>query len=661
MKKKILLMALVLCLIAGGNLLAANLLLNPGFETGITGPFTTCTIDNWTKFGSSGWYCSDAGGYHGGVRSVKIFLADANLYQDFSTTAGKVYDVSAWVISLSTDNYGFHGMNAIIEVQWLDSAKTNILSTNIIGYFYGGTFTPPSTNTGGDSRNTWKSISNMATSPAGAFYGRVRLYIVRWATDYFGGSVYWDDVSVTENLYPASDPNPGVGSTVEYSVPLTLSWTRPAPRHPPEIITCDVYFGTDPCMPGTNPKILNKQDANSVYVGTLTVDTNYYWRVDCYDPDGGSEIKTDGMLWTFTTRNQPPTVDAGVKQAVWLASGTATVTMNATVTDDGFPPPGVLTYSWTKVSGSGTPTFSPSNTVKDPNVTFTTADADGYILRLTASDGLTDGDDTVKIRVYAQGYTGLVAYWKLDETSGTTAYDSSGDHHDGTVEGNSVWTTGQVNGAIELDGTGDFVDCGDGDWANQTEEITVSAWIKCIFNKPWQAIVTKGDTSWRLFRDSASGDSNNASFTLNGTGFTPAVSGSTGSVSDNQWHHIVGTYDGVNQCIYVDGILAESHSVTEGSLIDLTNRYVYIGADDDFVEGVRREFKGLIDEVRIYEIGLTAEMVLDQFIADGGHGSCGLTYLPGDINGDCYVNFADFAEMAENWLGCNDVSNSQCQ
>ncbi len=41
--------------------------------------------------------------------------------------------------------------------------------------------------------------------------------------------------------------------------------------------------------------------------------------------------------------------------------------------------------------------------------------------------------------------------------------------------------------------------------------------------------------------------------------------------------------------------------------------------------------------------------------------NCGLSYMTGDVNEDCYVNFADFAEMAANWLKCNDVSNSNCQ
>jgi hypothetical protein len=33
-----------------------------------------------------------------------------------------------------------------------------------------------------------------------------------------------------------------------------------------------------------------------------------------------------------------------------------------------------------------------------------------------------------------------------------------------------------------------------------------------------------------------------------------------------------------------------------------------------------------------------------------------LDKLDGDINGDCTVNLADFAEMADNWLLCNAIN-----
>jgi len=34
--------------------------------------------------------------------------------------------------------------------------------------------------------------------------------------------------------------------------------------------------------------------------------------------------------------------------------------------------------------------------------------------------------------------------------------------------------------------------------------------------------------------------------------------------------------------------------------------------------------------------------------------------IPGDINGDCYVNLKDFAIMSYNWLKCNNLSDPNC-
>jgi len=297
----------------------------------------------------------------------------------------------------------------------------------------------------------------------------------------------------------------------------------------------------------------------------------------------------------------------------------------------------------------------------DPAVTFTAAGE--YVLQLTVNDSDKQADDTVLIKVYAEGYTGLVAHWSFDEASGATAYDSVGGHH-GTLVADAARVSGKVNNAVSLDGSGDYVDCGGGTtdpniptWADLTEEITVSAWIKGTFTKSWQAIVNKGDSSWRLFRDNATEDSSNVSFTLNGVG--PVVSGGTGPVGDNRWHQIVGTFDGIRQCIYVDGMLAAGRDIPEGAVIDRNQYNVRIGSDEQF-DG-DREFEGLIDEVRLYEIGLSADKVLALFISEGGSHSCGQDFLPGDLNGDCYVTLEDFAVLSQHWLECNDITNLQCQ
>jgi len=51
----------------------------------------------------------------------------------------------------------------------------------------------------------------------------------------------------------------------------------------------------------------------------------------------------------------------------------------------------------------------------------------------------------------------LVGWWRLDETSGTIAHDSSGNENHGTTNGGPQWEAGKIGGALHLDGSSDYV------------------------------------------------------------------------------------------------------------------------------------------------------------------------------------------------------------
>ncbi len=51
----------------------------------------------------------------------------------------------------------------------------------------------------------------------------------------------------------------------------------------------------------------------------------------------------------------------------------------------------------------------------------------------------------------------LVAHWRLEDGSGTTAIDSSANGNDGTLNGDPRWADGQIGGALDFDGNGDDV------------------------------------------------------------------------------------------------------------------------------------------------------------------------------------------------------------
>ncbi len=658
MRKIVVVIVALACLASGSA--SANILYNDGFEEGDLGQFSSVDIPGWVAYGSSGWHHED-GGAHFDAKAIKEWSDDTGIFQDFDVIVGMEYDFSVYAISLDSDAGGLHGWDAVFKVEWLDSDYV-LIRADEIGRYY-GIKDAGSSGQAGDPLNTWKFLSGTKTAPYPAAVGRVVLHLTDGDSGYTAksGSINWDNVTVAVP-YSAENPTPpNYANNLVPSEVTALYWDRPEPRQAGNTVLCDVWFGIDPNVPGNNTLILDHQDADSVSIGPLDSDQDYYWRVDCYDPNGMTYIKTQGVVWTFNTGNIAPVADAGDKQKVWLESGAASVSLDGTASDDGQPdPPGQLSYTWTVIDGPANVVYTPSNQVEDPTVMFTTAG--DYVFELFVSDGLADANDVVTVQVYPEGYTGLIAHWTLDETSGTTAADSIGGH-DGTLVGDAAWTSeGKVNGAILLDGDGDYINCGGGtdantlSWADLTEEMTVAAWMKGTFDKSWQAIVNKGDSSWRLFRDCVNGDSDNASFTCSNIG--AVASGNTGSVNDNKWHQVVGTYDGVYLSIYVDGLLAVSQRHDQGT-IAVNDYNVFIGGDDQFPG--QRDFTGLIDEVRIYEIGLSADQVLDLFIADGGQNSCGLDTIVGDVNGDCYVDISDLSDMAANWLQCNDIANATCQ
>jgi thioredoxin 1 len=209
----------------------------------------------------------------------------------------------------------------------------------------------------------------------------------------------------------------------------------------------------------------------------------------------------------------------------------------------------------------------------------------------------------------------LVAYWKFDEISGTVAHDSSGNGLDGTLRGDPRWVAGKIGGALDFDGTGDYVDCGNSTLFDIVDELTVSAWIY-LRSVPgdWRAIIAKGDSAWRLSTEKST-QRMHFSFTGVGRGWLRADSVTW--IPFNEWHHVCGVYDRQNGgCIYIDGVKEAINSNTGGIDVDTFN--VFIGENSE-VRG--RYWDGLIDDIKVYNHALTSEEIRetmrgDTFVAD---------------------------------------------
>jgi hypothetical protein len=202
----------------------------------------------------------------------------------------------------------------------------------------------------------------------------------------------------------------------------------------------------------------------------------------------------------------------------------------------------------------------------------------------------------------------LVAWWKLDEADGNNVADSSGNGRAGRLVGNPRWRPagGKVGGALAFDGVGGFVEIGGEPAFDLTGSITIAAWVKVNkFDKRWQAIVTKGDTAWRIQRTA---EEDTLAFHCTGivsiSGEWPVGIEGKKSVNDGEWHHAVGVYDRSKVSLYIDGVLDNSGEAS-GSI--QTNDFpVCIGANSEVSD---REWNGLIDEVCVFACALDANSV----------------------------------------------------
>ncbi|MHC4745213.1 MAG: LamG domain-containing protein, partial [Planctomycetota bacterium] len=248
----------------------------------------------------------------------------------------------------------------------------------------------------------------------------------------------------------------------------------------------------------------------------------------------------------------------------------------------------------------------------------------------------------------------LIGWWKLDgDIVPGLAFDSSGYANHGTLMGDPQFVPGKVDNAIELDGNGDYVDCGNAAIFNDINDtITVAAWIQVdTFDVGWQAIVTKGDNSWRLHRW---GGNNSLSWNCNGvTGGSLRARSDNIGIDDGEWYHLAALYDGVEIALYINGEL-DNFQEASGSIA--TNSYpVMIGEN---AQQAGRHWFGLIDDARLYKRALSSKEIqilagrLGASSPDPANGATDvprtptLSWLPGVFVGSTNGNVLYYGEDA---------------
>lgn len=200
---------------------------------------------------------------------------------------------------------------------------------------------------------------------------------------------------------------------------------------------------------------------------------------------------------------------------------------------------------------------------------------------------------------------GLVGLWSFNgpDIDGNEAYDRSGQNNHGTING-AVRTIGKLGQALDFDGSNDIVTVIDDPSLSPAGAITISAWIypHSISTVNWQMVVGRwadSDNSYYL------GIANDERLHL--SLYTPEWDTATGNTTivPYNWYHIVGTYDGANMVLYLNG--ANNGGKAQSGNINDSENNLTIGASTKSTS--ETYFDGIIDEVRIYNRALTAQEI----------------------------------------------------
>ncbi len=220
------------------------------------------------------------------------------------------------------------------------------------------------------------------------------------------------------------------------------------------------------------------EGAETIVVG-LAVDPDYQVL--------GTQATATITLGDDADQGPEVTISSPTASPALVPPGTGLV-LRGQATDDGLPdPPGALSAQWRMVSGpaGGSVSFSPPQAF-DTLARFSLPGS--YILALEASDGVNTASAEIQVAAGVSAGTapsteGQVIHYTFDEGSGTTATDSLGGDHNGTLSNGVAWTAadGGVSGsAIQLNGIDDQVDIADSADINTAthSERTISVWFK---------------------------------------------------------------------------------------------------------------------------------------------------------------------------------------
>jgi len=424
-------------------------------------------------------------------------------------------------------------------------------------------------------------------------------------------------------------------ATVSGTAPITNIW---------QVESNGVFYTLSDGLDANGSTIYGSQTTTLVISNLAEADgTNYQFIAT--NALGGAIGLTDTLVVSNDSFATPVVIVAQVPPA--SVSSLAVFTnlpapFSVTVTNTASPP---VTYQWY----TGVPQ-TPANAIPGAtNAGYVLSNLDGVTLSCIVSNFLgavTSSPVAITLKSplsspapYQAALIGYhpVAYWPLNEPSGTVAYDLVG-NNDGIYVGSCTLGQPGVTGAsslgtnlsVSFDGFSSYVDI-------QVNQLAITGPVSVI-----QWVETTGesantDTGDGHFSTTLSRGGSGYRLAVDGTGnphFADPAPDATGaaSIANGAWHQLVGVYDGTNEYNYVDGSLVAQQLVVTFPTANGSD--VWIGGDPDYgtqatdLNGLNRIFYGNICQVAILTNVLSASQVTALYYAAGAAPAIETDLLP---------------------------------
>ena len=306
----------------------------------------------------------------------------------------------------------------------------------------------------------------------------------------------------------------------------------------------------------------------------------------------GASNVSDSLAWLAPWNSQfMVRITNPLTNVIYLNSTNDTLQVSAAVSNF----TGSYSAVWNLVNSTGTAAFGNSNAL----ATSVHFDATGlYLLGVTASTPGASNSAGLTVVVGTNSFVtnGLIAWWKMDQTIGTIAADSSGNARNVTLIGTS-FVTGYLSNALQLAGSsGSYGSY----YAADGNQQSLAVWVKATGNGGGSYPYILTSPSYRLLGRFTGTDANSVGFATWDQTNGDYDSGA-GTITQNTWYHVVVTYDRNNRStppvFYLNGKKMATSILANPSGTTATLAGTgYIGNRSDGARG----WNGLIDDLRIY-------------------------------------------------------------